>query len=1453
MPIRPRPARRDAPGRKPPRLAAVWCALSLGLQLPGLPGLPTAHAATVYLEDSPAAQELVEEAESLQTQGRLGEAVDLLQRVIEDYGNKLMATDEAAYTDALRWVGDRINRDPVLAAAYRERFAHEARRLLDHALTPAADASALAQVAQRYALTEAGLKATLALAGLRLEEADAAGAAALLRSLETHPDFALHAAAAHRLTAWAAGMAGEADAVTAALVRLEAVAPDQAHATREELAALLEHHARIVGHAAPPHDPPPLERPLWEIDLATDRSPQDTASHGQTVHVFELDDPGAAARIHVNVARSPGRMPAANQPTPTLRPVATEQMLVVSDNERVIAVDRTSGRVRWVYDHEMPTIEGQRYNLAGFGRVTLDERAVLHHGDAIYAVMGHTVPWQGRRAQLAPPTQLVCLDAQTGSLRWAVATGDLDEGIGRASFHGTPVACDGQIIAMARRSQVSSFQDSYLLSIDAHAGTLRWRRHLGSTSGGINRGGASPLSRMTLMGERIYFCDNQGTAAALDARTGTVRWLRVLTTQSADARGRPSADISPFSDTASPTMSRAGLILPLETEQGRGLLLDPEDGSILRTFNTQSGMARADDLMALPGGDILAIGPTVLRLDGDTFQQRWAFQPPRAASGSPGPAHITVLGPRAIYSSGTPGSPRLDEIDLETGESVRHHPVPWAGPVLALGDAWIVTSGTRMGSYLDWPSAYAKLKQQAADRPGSPEPGLNMAMLALSAGRADAVGEGVDLAMTALAHADTRQGRAADARREARKRVFDELLTLTHRTRDIDPAVIEAIFDRLAATTDNPGELVAYNLGRGAFLERTGRLEQAVEYYQAVLLDPQLAARPADQAGAVRRGEVAARQRLFALVEAHGPRVYENFERRATLELASIPPGGRDALNELLALAQRYPLAEAAAEALFLAARRQAQSPAHAAAVTQFRRAYQMTAADDLRRRAAASLADYYQQQGRPDAAIRWLELVARDHPGLRLPRGDQLVAPADWIATLRQGHATPPTRPRLTPPLGQPLTLAGTPLPHVSTVSDDTLTTREVILSSGRGARPAAGKTYQLSLYTLPETTPRWTVPAPPGDPHLVDQDDHHALLWSAAAGTIHALSTRDGSPLWPAVEVLPLLREVGDHGLAERRRATAGDVLDVVEGDAALLRQVRGEVTPDRTDQPPRVVAGESVVCVIDGRGRAVGLDRYTGRALWHFAMPMDAVTHAALIDDVLAVAGVTAPDTESASSMVVVLDLVTGRPRFPGIEDRDPVQWLGAAPGGDPLLLTQTQLTRHDRRDGQLLWRLTLGHPVADPAVTLSDDILYISGESRLLAVDLASAALLAAAPDLPGRTDGVGFNGRLIALSPDGATALNPDLSTAWRDAIHLQPKRLTTQRLGERHVALLAQPPGGGLDTIHLYLLDADTGRIVAELVTPPGRVGSTPVTVRLLENHLLLAARGQTLIIPGSP
>ena len=242
-------------------LCVVATAVAEPLKIPQLP---------VYVEDSQAAQDLIEQAEGLRAQDRLAEAATVYQQVIDQFPDKLLSGGASGgvkiYRDAPGQVFEELVGDADLLAAYRRLEEPAAQAALAAAGT---DTALLHGVIAHYRACEAGLKAGLLVAGLELERGNPTDAGAVLDDLQGHPDLAT-VAARWRLLEAAVGVFGD---DPARLIRYEAALRDTPEGAT--LAAWTAGHQRVAG--TPVWDglepmpavalPKDLSQPLWRIEL----------------------------------------------------------------------------------------------------------------------------------------------------------------------------------------------------------------------------------------------------------------------------------------------------------------------------------------------------------------------------------------------------------------------------------------------------------------------------------------------------------------------------------------------------------------------------------------------------------------------------------------------------------------------------------------------------------------------------------------------------------------------------------------------------------------------------------------------------------------------------------------------------------------------------------------------------------------------------------------------------------------------------------------------------------------------------------------------------------------------------------------------------------------------------------------------------------------------------------
>ncbi|MCH8284548.1 MAG: hypothetical protein IIC20_08220 [Chloroflexi bacterium] len=364
----------------------------------------------MYIEDSPAAQDLADEAFELRDQGRFADAVQKLQRVVDEYPHKLMPCGDRTYTDALLWVRRELLEDDRLLAAYRSSFGPAAGRAVGLAMPTAQspiDPEALRDVVSRYNVTPAGLDAGFALCAYYLERAEGRDASGVLDELANHPDLTAHAGRYHFLRAIAGYLLADTAAYDAHRRALEQ-SGDQIHLAELEALVNRTHPPLRLTHGPPGQAPTPstlpqsLDEPLWEIELTEVQSVNpnyrpDLRAVPAGLSVTRVIPAGDGSRVYVNLG------------------------------DRVTAYDRASGWRLWeVTDRESDTARAAQRVVRGRQPMT-EPRGVWTTGDRAFALLGWANPRQVVQPGLGGVVSLLGIDSHAGRVLWRVTPGDLDK------------------------------------------------------------------------------------------------------------------------------------------------------------------------------------------------------------------------------------------------------------------------------------------------------------------------------------------------------------------------------------------------------------------------------------------------------------------------------------------------------------------------------------------------------------------------------------------------------------------------------------------------------------------------------------------------------------------------------------------------------------------------------------------------------------------------------------------------------------------------------------------------------------------------------------------------------------------------------------------------------------------------------------------------------------------
>lgn len=1447
-------------GALPPSLrrlvALLLCALVLAGGLTAGGARPNPTTTQVYIQDSPVAQDLIDRARRFREQDRLVEAARAYQQVIEQHADKLIPAGPGRHVGAARWVGDIIAGDEPLRQSYVQLFEPDARRRLEG--RDAADEALLERLLARHWLCPAGLDAGLRLAGLYLERGRPRVAAVLLDDLGTHEELAARRGRFHLLQA-AAGLFGRDQARLAQHERALADTGDDARLDRlahwSGALALPEAAEAPVAGGPPPQValPEPFGKPIWSRLLRAD-----------------------APELNRSIRRLVSRQRGLNAVFGSgfLRPVAVGDTIVVVARGRVLALDRSSGRDLWSYAEPAPPGQApkavganvQRLRIQGLVRPV---NGVCAAGDRVMAVLGHAGT-SGRRGIGSGGNALVCLGRRDGAVHWRVEPADLDEALAGALFQGPPLAIDGKVVVAVRRQRQANLMDVYVVALDVATGRARWQSHLASAASTrpVYTMGAGASTALMATDSAVYAADALGVVASLEPRSGAVRWLVRAGRAAEDGRAARSPDLM-APRPASPMRVPAGLVLPPLVPGQAPMLLDPDTGQKLRDL---TGPGWTEGLYFLRDGqNVLSIGDHVRRVDGRTLKVvrnvRLPAQSDGAVAGTPVLTSAHLLVPRG----GT-----LVQLDRPTLGLLRVHEVAEAGEVLALPDQVILAGIGSLHSYMNWDVAARRLRSRIASGPVEPGPGLALAHLAMSTGNADAVLEGVDAALRALPRPST-PGAGSDvsgadpSADTARETVFTQLLAFVRMSGKLGDAIRPDLFDRLAAAATGPADHVAYHLALGEWLERGRKPDAALEQYQFILSDRTLSEQWYDAGQGSRRAGQEARLRQAALVQRH-PAAYERYGLAASQRLAQLRGDPQTTVAEMLSVADQFPIADAAVDALLDAAGRQVAAGDTRAAAGHLRRAYALARMPAHRMQVISRLVALYSEAGRPGLARRWLGIAARRHRGLELVRGAQQVSVTRWLAEL---DASCPAAPR-------PATF-GPPLSAARARPQRLL----VPVIEPEGAGPADLRLLEdgrtLSLCEGPSFTPRWTVPMAEAVELLVLSEEQ-ILLHERQAGRVLCLDSDTGAVTWAQQPASSLLSKAGDREqrLAGRPRQAVEleQILNpgLLQVDAGRRVRLRQAAAGNASQREQFVVVNDQVICLFDTVGRAVGLDRDSGEPLWRLMSDLARVDRGALSDDVLVLAGTWDPGRQvgpggKTSGAFQAIDALSGRTRFPRVHTDHQIRWIGFDARGSLVCATANQVFAHEAEGGRLLWSHTRGtRSLTGEAHVANDQLLFGEAPGFWHLVDLARGEMVGqvahALRHADPVTDVAASEGYWHLLSRRGAITIAVTGRVAWRDAVDRAGKNLVAQFISRDHVVLLDQVdpvPRGPValraaqaalagkvpHRYRLYILDRQGGGLLREYELPLPDGPIDPARSRLLGDQMLLVTPGGTITMGG--
>ena len=680
-------------------------------------------------------------------------------------------------------------------------------------------------------------------------------------------------------------------------------------------------------------------------------------------------------------------------------PIVLGDQVLVCDGSRVLAYnlndrpggpDGSEGRPvspAWKYDSDNGASAPQasrpysaipRYTLTAFGH-------------RIYARMGTvstTFPTGarfGRNFQMGEigTSSIVALDWNAeGHILWEVKSSNLElpvrgGGSRSVNFEGTPIA-DAQNVYVAvtdRRDEIRI----YVACFEAETGTRRWIKDLGTARpepdqgmGAFNMGmNASASSAgdyhhrlLTLDGSMLYYLTNLGSVVAIEAETGATRWVAAYPHQENNQSGRGGErDLNP-------AVVHEDKVIVAPSDANAIFAFDAASGRLLWKTEPISDDVKLSHILGVAKGRLVASGDRVLLFDVQSGKlvSTWPDSGNKSMEGY----GRGLLAGDLIY---WPTRTEIHVLDQRTGLKAQppiklQETYHTAGGNLAAGDGYlIVGQADGLVVFCQNSRLIQRYHEEIVRTPGRASNYYRLARAAEAIGREDMALESYrDAIGRAQANESIDGIPLAGA---ARDHLFRLLMRMAGRSRH--DRRWEVGIDQLRSAAEvaraDPERLESRLLLADILLD-ADRPREAVDALEQILLDGGLRALPVTADGhRTIRADLLIADRLGAIVRRHGRGVYDVFDRQAE---ALYRRGKRERdPHVLLEVCRDYPAATVVPDAMEELGSVYEASGRLADAAHAYKRLLVLAADDARRARAIWSMARVY------DA--RKLYVAARD------------------------------------------------------------------------------------------------------------------------------------------------------------------------------------------------------------------------------------------------------------------------------------------------------------------------------------------------------------------------------------------------------------------------------------------------------------------------------------------
>ena len=918
-------------------------------------GGPQPSGSKVYFDTSHEADARLRSAENHAKAGDFSEAIDIYQRVIQEFGDKVVevppedgavADDSRLSVNARRECQRRIASLPAeVRAMYRSRVDAQAGRWYGQGAADR-DKSALRRVVSQAFCSSWGDDALDLLGDLAFQEGQFAEALAAYEQLVpdrsggprtlVHPDPSvdLGRVAAKKLLCRAA--IGEHPPTPAELEALAAEHPEPALfvGRRGPLARLVAEAIRD-DHLSPPAQAdgrwptfagsPTRDRVApgsvdvgslqWRADLETIVPTRPNFGGG-----FRRRDGGNASLAQISPERLLGYHPI----------VVGDQVLVADENH--------------VTSYNLNVRPGEATGVAGAAVASKTWQTKDLIGPTATNRIGgglarYTLTAEGNRvfARIGPPPASVIITNRMGMGGFGGASASLVVGLDRAEgkvlwkreaseivlpkrraeggsrtavFEGTPLADRSNVyVAMTDRIEMTA---TYVACLDAENGSTKWVRYVCEASANVDPilGGGVEISHrlLTLDGPNLYYQTNLGAVASLDAESGGIRWLATYPWPGHNNGATHERDINP-------AIVHDGLVIVAPNDAPSIYAYEASSGRLAWKTPPIAEEVRLAHLLGVSKGYVIATGDRVLWFDAKTGKLAHAW--PDTNQAVQGFGRGILAGDRVYWPTET----EIHVLDQSSGlradapiklqESYQCK----GGGNLALGDGYLIVA--QSNALIVFCQNSRLIERYRDEIARAPDQATNYFLLARAA---EAVGQD-DLALESLEGALARSRPSesmdgvplGDASRDNQRRLLMKLGAKARAAGNWPEASRRYEAAATAARTDR--DRLASRLELAEVQAARGDPKLSVATLQALLADERLRVLNVDAADGHRtvRADLLIADRLNALIRDKGGDLYAEFDRAAA---ALFDRGKAEGDPRLLEdVARSYPAARVVADA----------------------------------------------------------------------------------------------------------------------------------------------------------------------------------------------------------------------------------------------------------------------------------------------------------------------------------------------------------------------------------------------------------------------------------------------------------------------------------------------------------------------------------------------------------